>query len=125
MTQDENGNVDNVMLQLDIELDSKRPLIEGYLGDGRVFFDEQLQLGNINPLVNPDGRQKQLMEEYAIGKYLWLNKPEHSTNSITKAENAIKTHIRAKLQKQTDDGIATGSNQFRKTASNVRTGFGL
>lgn len=125
MTQEENGNIENVKLNLDIEIDNENSVIEGYLGDARAFFDEQLTLAGLTALVNPTTRQKSLMEQYAEGKYVLYKRPEHSDKLWQIGRSDIKTHVRGQIQKQTDDGVATGTQQFLKTSGNVRDGNGL
>ena len=121
MTQNENGNIENIKQNLDIEIDNDNAKLEGYLGDARTYFDEQLQSAKLPVLENPTNRQKHLMEEYAEGYYVLKNRPEHSDKLDQIARADIKTHVRSNLQNRTEEGIATGSNQFKKTAGNTGT----
>ena len=121
MTQEENGNVENIKQNLDIEIDNDNAKIEGYLGDARAYFDEQLAAANLPVLVNPTTRQKSLMEEYAEGKYVLKNRPEHTDKLYQISMQQIRTHVKSNLQGRTEDDVATGTNQFGKTAGNRGT----
>lgn len=120
-TQTQNGNIENIKNNLDIEIDNDNEKLEGYLGDARFYFDEQLQSANLPPLTNPTNRQKSLMEQYAEGYYILKNKPEHSDKLYHIARADIRTHVKSQLQGRTEDNIATGTNQFGKTAGNPGT----
>ena len=121
MTQEENGSIENIKNNLDIEIDNDNSKLEGYLGDARTYFDEQLQFANLSPLENPTSRQKHLMEQYAEGYYVLKNRPEHSDKLYQIARADIRTHVKSRLQGRTEDDVATGSNQFGKTAGNTGT----
>ena len=121
MTQEENGNIENIKQNLDIEIDNDNQKLEGYLGDARTYFDEQLSTANLPVLINPTPRQKHLMEEYAEGYYVLKNRPEHTDKLYQIARADIRTHVKAQLQGRTEDDVATGSNQFAKTAGNPGT----
>ena len=122
-------DLDEIKRVLDIEVtrNHKNALLTKYYFDGIQLFNEQLGLIGEDPLTvgNLTDRQKTLMEDFVIGKYIHLNKPEHSISSREKAERDIKTHVKSKVKKETEDGISTGSNQFAKTTGNVRKGNGL
>ncbi len=121
MTQEENGNIENIKLNLDIEIPNDNQKLEGYLGDARTYFDEQLKAANLPVLVNPTARQKHLMEEYAEAYYVLKNRPEHTDKLYQIARADIRTHVKSILQGRTEDDVATGSNQFAKTAGNPGT----
>ena len=121
MTQEENGNIENIKQNLDIEIDNDNNKLEGYLGDARTYFDEQLQTAKLPVLTNPSPRQKHLMEEYAEGYYVLKNRPEHTDKLYQIARADIRTHVKSSLQGRTEDDVATGSNQFKKTAGNPGT----
>ena len=121
MTQEENGNIENIKQNLDIEIDNDNAKIEGYLGDARTYFDEQLTAANLPVLQNPTGRQKHLMEEYAEGYYVLKNRPEHTDKLYQIARADIRTHVKSNLQGRTEDDVATGTNQFAKSAGNQGT----
>jgi hypothetical protein len=121
MTQEENGNIENIKTNLDIEIDNDNAKLEGFLGDARTYFDEQLQTASLPVLTNPTKRQKHLMEEYAEGLYILKVRPEHSSKLYEIARSDIRTHVRSLLQNRTEDDVATGSNQFKKTAGNTGT----
>jgi len=121
MTQEENGNIENIKQNLDIEIDNDNQKLEGYLGDARTYFDEQLATANLPVLVNPTARQKHLMEEYAEGYYVLKNRPEHTDKLYQIARADIRTHVKSSLQGRTEDDVATGANQFAKTAGNPGT----
>lgn len=125
MADSEAGSIQNVKLQLDIETENENPKIEQYLQDGRSFLDEQQQRAGLDPVTNPTTREIQLIENFAIGKYVMLNTQSHSEKPYNAAREDIKTHVRAAIQSQTDDGVATGENQFKTTTGNVRDGNGL
>lgn len=121
MTQEENGNIENIKNNLDIEIPNDNEKLEGYLGDARAYFDEQLQAANLPVLVNPTTRQKSLMEEFAEGKYVLKNRPEHTDKLYQIALQQIRTHVKSNLQGRTEDDVATGTNQFAKSAGNPGT----
>lgn len=76
---------------------------------------------NLPVLINPTGRQKHLMEEYAEGYYVLKNRPEHTDKLYQIARADIRTHVKSNLQNRTEDDVATGTNQFGKTAGNPGT----
>lgn len=121
MTQEENGSIENIKDNLDIEIDNDNAKLEGYLGDARTYFDEQLQSANLPALTNPTARQKHLMEQYAEGYYVLKNRPEHTKTLYEIARADIRTHVKSRLQNRTEDDVATGNNQFGKTAGNPGT----
>ena len=121
----ESGSIENVKLQLDLETENVNAKLFQYLHDARSFFDEQLQKAGFDNLNRPSVRQIQLIENYVTGKYTMLNTQSHSAGPFDSAKRDIMTHIRAQLQSTTDDGVATGANQFKLTEGNVRSGFGL
>jgi hypothetical protein len=125
MADSEAGSVQAVMLQLDIEGQNATAKVEQYIQDGRSFLEEQQQKAGLDPTTNPTKREIQLIENYAVGKYTLNNTKSHSEVLFTSARTDIKTHISAILQNKTEDDIATGSNQFKKSTGNVRSGNGL
>ncbi len=118
MSQEEFGNIDAIMLQCDIEGKNAKAKIQQYLQDGKLFLEEQIQKAGLNVPDQPTPRQIQLVENYAVGKYTLNNTKSHSETLFTTSRSDIKTHVQAILQNQTEDGIATGNNQFRKTIGN-------
>lgn len=118
MSQEEFGNIDAIMLQLDIEGKNAKAKVQQYLQDGKLFLEEQMQKAGLNVPNQPTPRQIQLVESYAVGKYTLNNTKSHSETLYTTSRADIKTHVMAIIQNQTEDGIATGSNQFKKTAGN-------
>jgi len=125
MTQKEPGNVQAIMLQLDIEGANAEAKVTQYLLDGRTFLDEQLQKAGLDPTVNPTIRQISLIEDYAVGKYTLVNTQSHSDTLYLTARADIKTHVLSQISGKTEDEIATGTNQFKKSTGNVRDGFGI
>lgn len=125
MTQKELGNIQAIMLQLDIEGNNAEAKVNQYLMDGKTLLDEQLQKAGLDPAQNPTARQIQLVENYAVGKYTLVNTQSHSDSLFNAARADIRTHVAAQISSKTEDDISTGTNQFKLTEGNVREGFGL
>ncbi len=121
----QNESLEEVKDLLDIDTNNDNPRILQFLTESLEFFQEQLAIFGLDAVTQPNNREKSLIEKLAAAKWTSWRRPEHSTGMETNAKNDIKTHIRAVASKQSDDGIAGGAAQFRKTASNVRDGFGL
>lgn len=125
MADNEPGTLINLKHQLDIETDNSNGKLIQYLEDARLYLEEQVTNAGQEPLTNPTRREKQLIEDYAAGKYILKNTPSHADKPFQIAKNDIKTHIRSSLQKVTDDGVAVGADQFQLSKGNVRSGNGL
>ena len=117
-SEDDVGSIDNIMLQLDIEGQNAKAKVMQYLIDARSFLQEQQQKAGLDINIQPTPRERQLLENYAVGKYTINNTKSHSEVLFTTARADIRTHISAIIQNKTEDDIATGNNQFRKTAGN-------
>lgn len=125
MADSESGSTQAVMLQLDIEGTNAVAKVEQYLQDGRSFLEEQQQKAGLDANTNPSKREIQLIENYAVGKYTLNNTKGHSEVLFNAARSDIRTYVQANLQNQTEDGIATGANQFKFSSGGVRAGNGI
>lgn len=110
----------------DIETNTQNGRVWKFINSAKDFLLDQLKVFG----VNTDGykfssREKSLIEQLAAAKVIHWKRPEHTASSITVAEKEIKDHIRSRFQKQSEEGIAGGSAQFRKSDGNVREDHGL
>jgi len=121
----QNESLEEVKALVELDTDNDNPRILQFLKQSLDFFQEQLTIFGLDAITQPTSREKTLIEELAAAKWTSWRRPEHSTGMELNTKNEIKTHVRALATKHSDDGIAGGTNQFRKSSGNVRDGNGL
>ncbi len=121
----QNESLEAVKRLVDVETDNQNKKITDYLKESVEYLKDQKTLLGLDPSQQPTDRERTLIEKLAGGIYTTWNRPEHSIQTETNAKTDIKTHLRSVAQKQTEDGTAIGSNQFRKSDGNVREDHGL
>ena len=121
----QNSSLEAVKRMVDVETDNQNGKITDYLKESVEYLTDQKTLLGIDPAAQPTDRERTLIEKLAAGIYVTWNRPEHSIQAETNAQNSIKTHLRSVAQKQTEDGTAIGAAQFRKSDGNVREDHGL
>ena len=120
-----NESLESVKLLVDVETDNQNGKITQNLREAMEYLNEQETLFGVSPTIQPTKYQRALIEALAAGIYVHWNKPEHSTKSEELGMSKIRTHVKARSQKQSEEGVAQGSQQFLKTTGNVREGNGL
>ena len=125
MADDMAGSPQSVMTRLDIEGTNAMAKVTQYILEAQGFLDEQKRKAGVDVTENPTAREVQLIENYAEGRYTMSNTQSHSETLFNASRADIRAHVAAEISNTTEDGISTGSNQFKKTNSNVRDGNGL
>jgi len=121
MTDDETGSVQAVLLRLDIEGSNATAKVQQYIQEARDFLQDQKQKAGSDIETNPTRREISLIESYAEGRYVMSNTQSHSEVLYNTARADIRAHIAASISSKTEDGTATGTQQFLKTDGNVRS----
>ena len=121
----QNESLDAVKRLVDVETDNQNKKITDYLKESVEYLRDQKTLLGLDPAQQPTDRERTLIEKLAGGIYTTWNRPEHSIQTEKNAKEDIRTHLRSVAQKQTEDGTAIGSAQFRKSDGNVREDHGL
>ena len=113
------------MLLLDIEGANATAKVMQYVKNARDFLQEQKQRAGIDVTTNPTGREIELIESYAEGRYVLSNTQSHSETLFNAARADIRAHVKAIISDKTEDDISTGNNQLKFTTGGVRDGNGL
>ena len=121
----QNESLEEVKDLLDLDTDNDNARINQFLTESVEFLQDQKVIFGLDAKTQPNNREKSLIEKLAAAMWTSWRRPEHSTGMETNAKNDIKTHIRAVASKHSDDGIAGGAAQFRKSDGNVREDHGL
>ncbi len=121
----QNESLEAVKRTLDIETNSQNAKITDYLNESMEYLKDQKTIFGLDPETQPTVRERSLLEKLAAGIWTTWNRPEHSTRMEELAKQDLKTHIKSAAQKHSEDGIAGGAKQFRKTDGNVREDHGL
>jgi len=121
MTEDETGSVQAVLLRLDIEGANATAKVQQYIQEAKDFLQDQKQKAGADIETNPTRREISLIESYSEGRYVMSNTQSHSYTLYNTARADIRSHIAASLSAKTEDGTATGTQQFKFTTGNVRS----